>query len=170
MDVNMAIANVVQGNRTAESFHMQMGIIDIGKEIEQILNGSPASPNCETFQNFGGKHEASNDQRSEELSDSQRRDKSDGHREFHRHLSFDDVLDRFLEDRIPADQRSCDANYTDARKWLPKPEPYCRRSQCHKGNTNEFSPFQPVFVLFVLRAIAMLRRIRSVLPLIEQRD
>src|SRR5438309_10628717 len=62
-----------------------------------------------------------------------------GHREFHRHLSFDDVLDRFLEDRIPADQRSCDANYTDARKWLPKPEPYCRRSQCHKVNTNEFS-------------------------------
>ena len=73
------------------------------KKIEKILNCPPAPPNCQTFQDLSGKHKACDDQGSEELSNRQGSEKSDGHREFHRHLSFDDVLESFPENGISAD-------------------------------------------------------------------
>jgi len=42
------------------------------------------------------------------------------HREFHRHLSFNDVLEGFFENGISADQGGRDADYADVRKGLPK--------------------------------------------------
>jgi hypothetical protein len=60
-------------------------------------------------------HEASDDQSSEKLPNRQCREKRDGHREFHRHLSFRNVLEGFLENRIAADRGSRDAGYIDVR-------------------------------------------------------
>ena len=91
-----------------------------GEKIEKTLDSPPASANRKALQNLGSKDEASDDQRGEELSNRQGRKKSDGHREFHRHLSFDDVLEGLLENRISADQRGRNADYADVRKRLPK--------------------------------------------------
>jgi hypothetical protein len=109
---------------------------DSGEKIEKTLDGPPASTNCETLQNLGGKDEASDDKSGEELCNRQSREKRDGHREFHRHLSFNDVLEGFLENGIPADQRSRDTDYADARKRLPQPKPDRSRSQGHKANAD----------------------------------
>ena len=109
-------------------------------------------PNGEPFQDLGGQHEAGDDQGRKELPNRQSREKSDGHREFHRHLSFDDVLEGFLENGISADQGGRDADYTDVRKRLPKPKPDRRRSQGHKSNADEFSPLHSLPVFFVLSA------------------
>src|ERR1700683_4023727 len=59
--------------------------------------------------------EASDDQSSEKLTKRQCREKRDVHRECHRHLSFRNVLEGFLENRIAADRGSRDAGYIDVR-------------------------------------------------------
>jgi hypothetical protein len=121
-----------------------------GEKIEKTLDSPTASANGETLQNLSRKDEASDDQSGEELPNRQGRKKRDGHREFHRHLSFNDVLEGFLENWISADQGSRDADYTDVRKRPPKPKPDRSRSQGHKSNADEFSPLHPVPVFFVL--------------------
>jgi len=77
----------------------------------------------------------------EKLSDRQCRQKSDGHRKFHCHLAVDNVLKGFFEDGVATDQSRSDANYADAREWLPNSKPDRSRSDYHEGNANEFSPF-----------------------------
>jgi hypothetical protein len=108
------------------------------------------SPNSETFEHLGGKHEGCNYQGREKLSDRQRRKKRDGHRKFHRHLALDNVLERLFEDGVTTDQGRRDANYADAREWLPKSKPDRSRSEYHEGNANEFGPFNSPRVLRVL--------------------
>ena len=73
-----------------------------------------------------------------------------GHREFHCHLAFDNVLEGFFEDGVATNQGRSDANYTDAREWLPNSKPDRSRSEYHKGNANEFSPFNSPRVFRVL--------------------
>jgi hypothetical protein len=67
--------------------------------------------------------------------DGQRRKQSNGHREFHRHLSFDNVLEGFLEDGISADQSGGDADHTNVRERFPKAKP----DGC-SGQSNEDNP------------------------------
>ena len=76
-----------------------------------------------------------------------------GHREFHCHLAFDNVLEGFFEDRVATDQGRSDANYTDAGEWLPKSKPDRSRSEDYEGNANEFSPFNSPRVLFAIRDV-----------------
>jgi hypothetical protein len=59
---------------------------------------------CCRWQTLNRQHESSDNQSSEEFADSQGRKKGDGHRQFHRHLPFDDVLEGFLEYRTSTDQ------------------------------------------------------------------
>jgi hypothetical protein len=82
----------------------------------------------------------------EKLSDRQCRQKSDGHRKFHCHLAVDNVLKGFFEDGVATDQSRSDANYADAREWLPNSKPDRSRSDYHEGNANEFSPLNSLRV------------------------
>jgi hypothetical protein len=126
-------------NLVGRNFHYLIIAADCngsGEKIKKTLDSPPASTNRQTLQNLGGKDEASNNQSCEELSNRQSREKSDGHREFHRHLSFNDVLESFLENGISADESSRGADNTYVRKRLPKPKPDRSRSQGHKANAD----------------------------------
>jgi hypothetical protein len=48
---------------------------------------------------------------------------SDGHREFHGHFAFDDVLKGLFENRPAADERCCHADNADVRERLPYTKP-----------------------------------------------
>jgi len=87
-----------------------------------------------------------------ELSNRQSREKRDGHREFHRHLSLNDVLEGFLENGKSADQGSRNADYADMRKRLPQSKPNRRRRQGHKSNADKLCPVHLLPVFFVLSA------------------
>ena len=76
------------------------------EEVQHVLDGSPAPADGQPFQNLGRQHKRGNHQRCKELADRQRRNQRDGHRELHRHAPLEDVLERLLEDRIAANQRS----------------------------------------------------------------
>jgi hypothetical protein len=76
----------------------------IGQKIQQILNGPAPVPDGQVFQYPSHKHEAGNYRRGKELSDRQCRKQRDGHREFHRHFSLNNVLAGLLEDGISADE------------------------------------------------------------------
>src|SRR5579872_7120992 len=138
-----------------------------GEKIEKTLNGPPASANCETLQNLSGQDEASDNQSGEELSNRQSREESDGHREFHRHLSLNDILESLFENRISADQRCRDADDADVRKRLPEPKPDRSGSHGHKSNAGEFSPFHSVIVLFMLSARVRFVQFRGIPNLAE---
>src|ERR1700721_2014534 len=107
-----------------------------GKKIEKTLDCSPASPNSETLQYLSGEDEGRNDQGGEELTNRQRSKKSDRHREFHRHLAFDVVLECFFENGISADESSRYADHADVRKCPPQSKPDRSRSQGHKTNAD----------------------------------
>src|ERR1019366_5203731 len=74
------------------------------KKGQHVLNGAPTTAYGQAFKNFRCEYEYHNDQGSEEFTDSQRRDKCDGHGKLHRHSSLYDVFEGLFEDRVTPDQ------------------------------------------------------------------
>jgi hypothetical protein len=76
-------------------------------------------------------------------------DKSDRHRQLHRHAALNDVFKRLLEDGVAANQRGCQPNDADSVKRFPEMEPDRRSRQRNKDNTQNFDEIEPVFVILV---------------------
>jgi len=97
------------------------------------------------FENLRRKNERGDDQRREEFPDGERGDKCDRHGKLHRHAALKNVLERFPEDGIPADQRGHQTDDAHAGERLPKAKPdgYC--SQRHKDNAEHLQKFKAVF-------------------------
>lgn len=84
-------------------------------------------------------------------SDSHCRGEPDGHGELHRHAALDDILERFLEDRITANHRGGQSKYTHLTKWLPQMKSDRRRRERDKENTKNLSDFKAVFMVVLRR-------------------
>jgi hypothetical protein len=125
----------------------------LGQEVQHVLNGAPPSANRQSLQNLGAQNKCSNDQSGEELADGQSGHECNGHRQFHRHAPLDDVLHRFLEDGIAADQSGCQSYYADAMEWLPQMKPDRCRRECYKQNTEHLYELEGV-LMAVLKALA----------------
>ena len=120
-----------------------------------------AASDREAFQNLGGQHESRDHQRGKEFTNGQGGKKRDGHRQFHCHFSFDNILEGFLEDGIATDQGSRETNYTEARKWLPHAKPDRGRGQRHEPNADEFNPFEPMLMFGAMLPLSDWRQRRS---------
>src|ERR1700730_2418756 len=121
------------------------------KKIQHDLNGAPPAAYRQSFEDLRRQHEGSDDQRSKELSDSQCRCERDGHGKLHRHAALDDILERFFEDRITANQRGGQSKHTLLMKWFPQMKPDRRRRERHKENTKNLSDFKAVFMIVLRR-------------------
>ena len=84
-----------------------------------------------------------------------------GHREFHRHLSFDDVFEGFLEDGISTNDGCDNPNYADSRERFPHSEPHCGCRQRHKRDATEFQPLEAVFLFGMLNLVRGFRPWRT---------
>src|ERR1700730_6973949 len=97
------------------------------KEVEHVLNSTSSAPHRQAFKYLGCQNERGDDECGEELADRKRRDQGDGHGEFHRHAAFEDVLERFFEDGIAANECGDQTDDTYPMKRIPKMEtaPVC---------------------------------------------
>jgi hypothetical protein len=60
------------------------------------------------------------------------------------------VLERFLEDGVAADQRCRQPNYADPMKWLPKVKPHRRRRKRYKADTKNICNFKTVLMIMMI--------------------
>src|SRR5579863_4612997 len=130
------------------------------QEIEHILDRAPATTNRQPFKDLGRKDERCNDQSGEGLTNGQSRNEGNGHRELHRHPALNDVLDRFLEDRVTANQRGGKSNHTNPMKWLPQVEPDGGGGESNEKDTCQVQPIEAMLVV-VIRIVVRNVRIRS---------
>ena len=117
------------------------------EQIEQLADSPPAPADSHPLDDFGDQHKKRNQKRSEELADSRRRGKGNGHGELHGHMPFEQVRNRFFEDRIPADGDSgeCQPVYPcDARNQT---EPDDKQDQRHEPDAGPLGRGFPRFVL-----------------------
>src|SRR5205807_1501645 len=70
------------------------------EKIEQSPNRSSAPRDREAFQHLGDEDEGRDYERREYFADDERSYERNRHRQFHRHPSIANVVDRLLEDRI----------------------------------------------------------------------
>jgi len=70
--------------------------------------------------------------------------------EFHRHTAFEDVLERFFEDGIAANECGDQTDDTYLMKRLPKMEPdrYCRKRD--KSNAEGFDDLKAMFLIAMM--------------------
>ena len=146
--------NFTGGNRTRLYLHYLAVAQDTGslrEKVQHVLNGAPSTSHGQPFKYFGCQDKGSNDQRGEELPNSQRGDERDGHRKLHRHAPLDDVLERLLEDGVAADQRGYQSDDADTMEGLPQVKPHCRRCRCDEQDAKYVDQFETmvVVVLFV---------------------
>src|SRR5579862_1744036 len=120
------------------------------QEIEHILDRAPATTNRQPFKDLGRKDERCNDQSGEGLTNGQSRNEGNGHRELHRHPALNDVLDRFLEDRVTANQRSGKPNHTYPMKWLPQVEPHGGGGESNEKDTCHVQPLEAMLLVVIM--------------------
>ncbi len=128
------------------------------QKIKKVFVGSPPPANGQPFQYLGDENKQDNDQSGEELANRQGRTQGDGHGEFHRHASDDEVGDRLLEDRIAAKQSRHECDHVEADEVPPEAQPTGDAGQGHEADPHQIGPLQGVFVAVVLRAVAVVVR------------
>ncbi len=130
------------------------------EQIEQLADGASAPADGHPLDDFGDQDKKRNEKRREELADSRRRGQRNGHGKLHGHMPFEQVGNRFFEDRIPADR--------DAGKRQPvypcnarnQTEPDDKKDQRHEPDTGPldrtcrgFVLGPPVFLVLAARAL-----------------
>src|SRR6267378_3389409 len=116
------------------------------QQIDQVANLVPPAAHGEPLEDFRHEHEQSDHQCRENFPDRQRRQNRDGHREFHRHSPFENILNRFAEYRVSANDG---ANYAckDKRKTrVYSQKPKYARCDRHKADSNGLAPIQTMLV------------------------
>src|SRR5882762_5314998 len=130
------------------------------QQIDQVANRVPPAAHGEPLEDFRHEHEQSDHQCRENFPDRQRRQNRDGHREFHRHLPFENILNRFAEYRVSANDGANYAGKDKMKTRVYSPKPKYARCDRHKADSNGLAPIQTMLV----RRAATLRVARRAFP------
>jgi hypothetical protein len=115
----------------------------------------PTSTNCKALENLGDENKERNHEGGENLSNRQRSDYGDCHREFHRHASLSNVFVGFMEDRKASDEgaKHTDASYIWISRASEKPD---GRGSCgNKQDAINLSPIERMFVVMIVFVVGV---------------
>ncbi len=126
------------------------------KQIEQLPDGAPPPANRHSFEDFGDQHKNRNQKRGEELADSRRRHKGDGHGEFHGHVPFQQIGNRFFKDGIAADGDTGESQPVDPAYARNHAGPDDEQNQRHQSDARPLGAASRV-VVFVFAVLGRRR-------------
>jgi len=103
----------------------------------------------EPLKDFRDQHKQRDDQRREYFPNRQRRQDGDGHRKLHGHSPFQNILNRFVKNGIPANDGAKHPHKDKRQTKVHSCKPKRPRGHRDKPNSNDLPPVEMVFVLCI---------------------